>query len=91
MHTVGLYQLYYDGLDLFKNNPRPSLVAEWIRVFLPMQGPGFDLWSRKIPPAAEQPSPCTTTTELVLSSPCATTAEAPVSRTCALRQEKPPQ
>ena len=54
MHTVGLYQLYYDGLDLFKNNPRPSLVAEWIRVFLPMQGPGFDLWSRKIPPAAEQ-------------------------------------
>ena len=43
MHTVGLYQLYYDGLDLFKNNPGISLVAQWVRICLPMQGPW--VWS----------------------------------------------
>ena len=39
------------------------------------RGHGFELWSGKIPLAAEQLSPCTTTTEPVLWSPWATTAE----------------
>ena len=36
------------------------------RICLPMQGNGFEPWSRKIPHAAEQLSPCATTTEPVL-------------------------
>ena len=42
---------------------RASLVAQWLRIRLPMQGHGFDTWSGKIPHAAEQLSPCITTTE----------------------------
>ena len=40
-----------------------SLVAQWLRIRLPMQGHGFEPWSGRIPHAAEQLSPCTTTTE----------------------------
>ena len=68
-----------------------SLVAQWLRIFLPMQGHGFKPWSEKIPHAVEQLSPCTTTTEPVLYSPQATTTEARVPRACAPQQEKPPQ
>lgn len=35
-----------------------------VRIRLPTQGHGFDLWSKKIPCAAGQVSPSTTTTEL---------------------------
>ena len=43
---------------------------------LPMQETGFDLWSGKISPAAEQLSQCTTTTEAcMLQGPRATTSE----------------
>ena len=31
-----------------------SLVAQWLRICLPMQGTGFKPWSGKIPHAAEQ-------------------------------------
>ena len=40
------------------------------------RGHGFEPWPGKIPHAAEQLSPCATTTEPVLYSPCATTTEA---------------
>ena len=40
-----------------------SLVVQWLRIRLPMQVHGFEPWSRKIPQAAEQLSPCATTTE----------------------------
>ena len=41
-------------------------MAQWIRICLPMQGIGFDPWSRKIPHAAEQLSPNAAATEPVL-------------------------
>ena len=43
-----------------------SVVAQWLRICLPMQGHGFEPWSGKIPHAAEQLSPCATTTESAL-------------------------
>ena len=40
-----------------------SMVAQWLKIHLPMQGTrGFEPWSGKIPHAAEL-SPCVTTTE----------------------------
>ena len=58
---------------------------------------GFDPWSKTIPHATEQETPCATTTELhcrarksELLSPCATTTESP-AESHALQQEKPPQ
>ena len=46
---------------------RASLVAQWLRIRLSMQGTlvraGFGPWSGKIPHALEQISPCATTTE----------------------------
>ena len=47
---------------------RTSLVVQWLRVCLPMQGTRFKPWSGKIPHAAEQLKPCATTTEPVLYS-----------------------
>ena len=46
-----------------------SLVVQWLRICLPMQGHGFDPWAGKIPHAAEQLNPCTTTTEPVHLEP----------------------
>ena len=43
-----------------------SLVAQWLRIACQRRGHGFELWSGKIPHAAEQLSPCATTTEPVL-------------------------
>ena len=43
-----------------------SLMVQRLRIHLPMQGHGFEPWSGKIPHAAEQLSPCATTTELAL-------------------------
>ena len=67
-------------------NSGTSLVAQWLRIRLPMQGIRFEPWSRKIPHAVEQLSLCTTTTGLrstahepQLLSPRATTTE-PVCR-----------
>ena len=53
-----------------------SLVAQWVRLRLPMQGHGFDPWPRKRPHAVEQTSLCTTTTEPALWSPQATSTGA---------------
>ena len=59
-----------------ENNRGTSLVAQWLRICLPVQGHGFDPWSRKIPHAAEQLSPCATTTEACVTySLHATTTE----------------
>ena len=63
-HFVGL--LFSLPKFDFKNSTRASLVAQWLRIHLPMQGHGFEPWSRKIPHAAEQLSPCATTTEPAL-------------------------
>ena len=43
-----------------------SLVVQWLRILLPMQGTQFEPWSRKIPHAVEQLSLCATTTEPAL-------------------------
>ena len=43
-----------------------SLVAQWLRICLPMQGHGFEPWSVKIPHATERLSPWATTTEPAL-------------------------
>ena len=45
------------------SNTGTSLVVQWLRIHLPMQGHRFNPWSRKIPHASEQLSPCATTTE----------------------------
>ena len=37
-----------------RKNLRTFLVAQWIRICLPMQGTGFNPWSGKIPHAMEQ-------------------------------------
>ena len=46
-----------------KSYRRASLMAQWLGIRLPMQGHGFEPWSRKIPHAAEQLSLCATITE----------------------------
>ena len=43
-----------------------SLVARWLRIRLPMQGTRVRALGSKIPHAAEQLSPCATTTEPAL-------------------------
>ena len=68
-----------------------SLVAQWLRILLPMQGTRVQALARKILHATEQLSPCTTTTESELQSPRATTTEAHAPRTRAPQQEKPPE
>ena len=64
---------------LSKDKPGISLVVQWI---LPLYRyiclPVFDPWSGKTPHAAEQLSPCTTT------------SEAPLPRTCAHVQQRKP-
>ena len=52
---------------------------------------GFDPWSRKIPHAAEQQSPCGATTDPVLESPWAPANEVCLPRVCTLQQEEPLQ
>ena len=66
-------------LALLKTYVGASLVAQWLRICLPMQGNRFKPWSGKIPHVAEQ------------LSPRATTTEARVPRARAPQQEKPPQ
>ena len=74
-----------------------SLVVQRLRICLPM-GYGFDPWSGKIPPALEQLSLCTTTTEPYSRakepqpfSPCAAATEAPTIEPRAAQQKKPLQ
>ena len=46
-----------------------SLVAQWLRIHLPMRGHGFEPWSGKIPHAAEQLSLCITREATTMRSP----------------------
>ena len=48
------------------NRQGTSLVVQWLRICLPVQGRGFDPWSGRIPHAAEQLSLCATSTEPAL-------------------------
>ena len=66
---------------------RASLVAQWLRICLPMQG--TRVWSL----VREDPTCCRATKPRVLQllSLCAATTEACVPRAHALQQEKPPQ
>ena len=65
-------QVYHPGKPNWVNKSiiklalETSLVAQWLRIHLSMQGTRFEPWSRKIPHAAEQLSPCATTTEPAL-------------------------
>ena len=52
----------YNSLTDQKMLNRASLVAQWLRIRLPMQGTR-DPWFGKIPHAAQQLSPCATTTD----------------------------
>ena len=49
-----------------KTQMQASLVAQWLRIRLPVQGHRFEPWTGKIPHASEQLSPFATTTEPVL-------------------------
>ena len=64
-------------VPLLPQNPPPgaSLMAQWLRIRLPMEGTWVRALAGKIPHAAEQLSPCATTTEPVLQSLRATTPE----------------
>ena len=64
-------------------------MAQQSRIRLPMQGTWVRVLVQKIPHAAEQLSPGTTTTEPALYSPRVTTTEAHVPRARAPQQEKP--
>ena len=56
-----------EGRKLYlKTTPRASVVVQWLRVQLTVQGRWFNPWSGKIPDVVEQLSPCTRTIEPVL-------------------------
>ena len=48
------------GYSLPEINSWASIVGQWLRILLPMQGHGFDPWSRKTPHATGQLSPWAT-------------------------------
>ena len=66
---------------------RASLMAQWLRVRLPMQGPQVQALVQEDPTCRGATKP----REPQLLSPRATTTEARMPRACALQQEKPPQ
>ena len=96
---ISFYTIFEREVVQIEMKKRTSLVAQWLRICLPMQ----ETWVRslvwKTPHVAEQLSPCTTTTEASeprarepqLLSLHATTTEAHAPRAQALQQEKPPQ
>ena len=75
----------------YKNLKRASLVAQWLRICLPMQGTRVRSLVREDPTCHGATKPCATAIEPVLWSPRATTTEAHVPRARAPQQEKPPQ
>ena len=66
----------------FKTQSGASLVAQWLRICLPMQGTQVRSLVREdlTCHATEQLSPCATTTEPALYSPCSATSEATTMR-----------
>ena len=65
---VAIFQCPYLA-KLNVSNIGTSLVAQWLRICLPMQGTRVEALSGKIPHAAEQLSPCATTAEPVCLEP----------------------
>ena len=65
-----VYQLFLSWiiplLLHLKSHHWTSLVAQWLRPCLPMQGTQFEPWSGKIPHAIQQLSLCATATESAL-------------------------
>ena len=57
MYTSSLCFTSIASFKLSKNLMRASLVAQWVRICLPMQGTRIDSWSVKIPHATEQLKP----------------------------------
>ena len=60
----GLSRVFTDPVKRYRVGA--FLVVQWLRICLPVQGTRFKPWSRKIPHAAEQLSPRSTTTEPAL-------------------------
>ena len=89
-YTPQLCNILLTNLKSRKNQLGTSLVAQWLRIRLPVQGTRVRPLVRE-DHATEQLSPCATTTEPAFSSPQATTAEARAPRAHAPQQEKPPQ
>ena len=69
-----------------KSGGGTSLVAQWLRIRLPMQGTQVQSLVQEDPTCCRATEP-----EPQLLSPNATTTEACAPRTCASQQEKPPQ
>ena len=75
---------------------RDSLVAQWLRIRLPMQGIQVRVLVWEDPTCSGATKPTTTEPALrarepQLLIPRATTTEAHTLRACALQQKKPPQ
>ena len=74
-HTLGLFhpettnflkfgQRYKEiGISIKMQYMWTSLVVQWLRIHLPLEGTQFDTWARKILHAVVQLSPFATTTE----------------------------
>ena len=68
-----------------------SLVVQWLRICLPMQGTRFDPWSGKIPPALGQLSMCATTPEPARCEPVLCNDKPPQWEAGVLQLQKPKQ
>jgi len=80
--------IYHNGKDYEKNKNMASLVVLCKESTCQCRRHGFNSWSRKIPPASEQQSPCPTTTKPVLQSWRAATTEAYVPWSLCSQLEK---
>ena len=77
---------------VLRTEPWTSLVVQWLRIHLPMQGTWFNPQSGKTPHAVEQLSQCAGATGPVLQSPRAPQLLKPAGpRARAPQQEKLPQ
>ena len=82
-----------------KTKVRASLVVQWLRIRLPMQGTGVRALVREDPTCCGATKPVRHNYRACALEPassnywslCATTTEARKPRACALQQEKPPQ
>ena len=78
-------QTIWTAAVVSRNRTGTSLVAQWVRIHLPMLG----TWVQSL---VQADSTCLGPTKpMQLLSPCAVTTEARVPRACALQQEKQPQ
>ena len=55
--AIPLLGIYPEKTIIQKESCGASVVAQWLRICLPMQGHGFGPWSGRIPHAAEQLGP----------------------------------